>query len=127
MEFCINKQSNFCEYDSQYFNCAEPCMMQSCGNSNILVAPRNSCTAVCRRDPRIPPQAEMFSCFCPPPCEKSCCSKSKCSKRRKSKSIGCLCLSKYTRESFSPLYTCKIPTSMPCFETVYSQSYRKIL
>lgn len=124
MEFCINKQPNFVE---EFQFCGE--MVPSCyENRNILVAPRSSCPVIYCRDPRIPPQAEMFSCFCPPTCDKCCCENSKC-KKRKSKSSDCLCLNfnPCRRESFRPIYTCKIPNSPPSFETLYTRSFKRIL
>lgn len=94
-----------------------------CEDSSTLCAPQISCNQSFCRDPRIPDQAEMFSCFCPPPCTQcdSCC------KNPNSKVTSQPChpcgSSIQRRETYCPIYTCKVQKTPIIFETVYTKSF----
>lgn len=92
-----------------------------CEDSSILCTPQNCCNQNYCRDPRVPVQAEMFSCFCPPRCAQcnSCKKNSKCTPQP-CHPCGSLV---QRRETYCPIYTSKVQQTPLIFETVYTKSF----
>ena len=113
--------TSFQAMDSCIYRLSQTCPPKGCNEG--LCLPRNSCFRTFCCDPRIPNQAGIFSCTCPPPCNQCCCC---CTPRTQPELFCCnpsCCCER--RECFAPIYTRKALKNLPCFQSVYTKSYSR--